>query len=75
MVGKIELYGKKIGLDADRKRFWPKQITSVHSDLYVGSMPLDVNRDGRLYAKDSDLSFYQEQEDYNPYDSEDYYTY
>lgn len=33
-------------------------------------MPLDVNLDGRLYAKESGLSFYSEQEDYNPYDDE-----
>ncbi len=34
-------------------------------------MPLDVDLDGRLYAKESQPSFYSEQEDYNPYDTED----
>lgn len=61
---------KRIEIDiADRKRFWPKHMTSVHSDLYIGSMPLDVNLDGRVYAKESGLLFYGE-EDYDPYDNE-----
>jgi hypothetical protein len=34
-------------------------------------MPLDVNLDGKLYAKKSGLSFCGEQEDYNPYDDEE----
>lgn len=69
-IGKFKTYKKEIDLNADTKRFWPERITTVHSELCVGSMPLDVNLDGRLYAKESGLSFYAEQEDYNPYDNE-----
>ena len=62
---------KRIERDiSDRRRFWPRQITSVHSDLCVGSMPLDVNLGGRLYDKGSSLEFYYELEEYNPYDGE-----
>jgi hypothetical protein len=71
-VGKFQTFTREIDLNADKKRFWPKQITSVHSDLCVSSMPLDLNLDGKMYAKDSGLSFYREQEDYNPYDNEMY---
>lgn len=69
-IGKFKTYKREIDLNADRKRFWPERIMTVHSDLCVGSMPLDVNLDGRLYAKGSGLSFYDEREDYNPYDNE-----
>jgi DNA polymerase family B len=69
-VGKFQTFTREIDLNADRKRFWPKQITSVHSDLCVGSAPLDVNLDGKLYARESEMAFYQEQEEYNPYDEE-----
>ena len=44
---------------------------TVHSEFCVGSMPLDVNLDGRLYAKGTELSFYDEQDDYDPYDNEE----
>ena len=69
-VGKFKTFKREIDLNADTKRFWPERITTVHSDYCVGSIPLDVNLDGRLYAKISGLVFYDEQEDYNPYDSE-----
>jgi hypothetical protein len=70
-IGKLKTYKKEINLNADRKRFWPERITTVHSDLCVGSMPLDINLDGRLYARKSGIEFFGEQEDYNPYDHED----
>jgi hypothetical protein len=66
----LKTYKKEIDLNADRKRFWLQRITTVHSDLCIGSMPLDVNLDGRLYARESGLSFYNEQNEYNPYDNE-----
>lgn len=69
-VGKFRTFRKEIDLNADTKRFWPERITTIHSELCVGSMPLDVNLDGRLYAKESKMWFYGEQEDYNPYDNE-----
>ena len=68
-IGKFKMYKKEIDLNADRKRFWPERLTTVHSELCVGSMPLDINLDGRLYAKESGLVFSGEQEDYNPYDN------
>lgn len=70
-IGKFKIYKKEIDLNADKKRFWLQRITTVHSDLCIGSMPLDVNLDGRLYAKESGLSFYSEKDDYNPYNNEE----
>ena len=70
-VGKFRTFTREIDLNADRKRFWPARITSVHSDLCVGSSPHDVNLGGRMYAKVSGLSFYGEQEEFNPYDNEE----
>jgi hypothetical protein len=69
-IGKFRTYKKKFDLNPDKKRFWPGRLTTVHSDYSVRSMPLDVNLDGRLYSRDSELSFDGEQEDYNPYDNE-----
>lgn len=69
-IGKFRTFKREIDLNADTKRFWPGRITTVHSELNVGSMPLDINLDGRLYAKETGLLFYNEQEDYNPYDDE-----
>ncbi|MGI0019468.1 MAG: hypothetical protein ACREAY_03245 [Nitrososphaera sp.] len=69
-VGKFKTFTREIDLNADRKRFWPARITSVHSDLCVGSMPHDVNLGGRMYAKESGLTFDNEREEYNPYDGE-----
>ena len=57
-TGKFKTYKKEIDLNADSKRFWPERLTTVHSDLCVSSMPLEINLDGRLYAKESRLSFY-----------------
>lgn len=34
-------------------------------------MPLGINLDVRLYAREFGLSFYGEQEDYNPNDNEE----
>ena len=70
-VGKFQTFTREIDLNADRKRFWPARITSVHSDLCVGSSPHDVNLGGRLYAKDVGLTFQNEQGEYNPYDNEE----
>ena len=70
-IGKFRTFTSKIDLNADTKRYWPGRIISVHSDLCVTSVPLDVNLDGRLYTKESGLSFYGEQEDYNPYDNDE----
>lgn len=69
-IGKFKTYKKEIDLNADRKRFWPERITTVHSELCVGSAPLDINLDGRLYSREYGLSFHSEQEDYDPYDNE-----
>ena len=68
-VGKFKTFKREIDLNADTKRFWPERITTVHNDYRVESIPLDVNLDGRLYAKESSLAFYGEQEDYNPNDN------
>ena len=69
-VGKFQTFTREIDLNADRKRFWPARITSVHSDLCVGSSPHDVNLGGCLYAQESGMAFFGEQDDYNPYDNE-----
>ena len=70
-MGKFQTFTQGIDLNADRKRFWPARITSVHSDLCVGSSPHDVNLGGRLYAQESGMAFSGGQEDYNPYDNEE----
>lgn len=69
-IGRFKIDKREVDLNADTKRFWPERITSIHSELCVGSVPLDVNLDGALYAKKNNLVFYREQEEYNPYDSE-----
>ena len=67
-IGKFKTYKKEIDLNTDRKRFWPWRLKTVHSDLCVCSMPHDVNTSGRMYAKESGLTFYTPQEEYRPYD-------
>ena len=60
---------ERVDLNADRKRFWPEKITTVLNQPCIGSMPFDVNLDGKLYTTEPDVSLYRGQEDYNPYDN------
>ena len=69
-ICKFQTFKREIDLNADTKRYWPGRITSIHSDLCIGSAPLDINLDGRLYAKECGMLFYNEQEDYSPYNED-----
>lgn len=71
-IGKFKTFKREIDLNADTKRFWPSKITTVHCDHCIASIPLDVNLDGNHYTIKSGLLFFREQEEYNPYDDEDY---
>jgi hypothetical protein len=45
----------------------PKKTIAATNLAYS---PYDISLGGRIYAKESGLAFYSEQEDYNPYDNE-----
>jgi len=66
-VGKIEQYEKKIGLNSDKKRFWPDELKTLHDKSFCDSAPLNINSVADIISKKSDVAWEDEQEEkYEP---------
>lgn len=66
-VGKIEKYEKKIGLNSDKKRFWPDELKSLHDKSFCDSVPINASVVADIIRKKSDVEWEDEQEEkYDP---------
>ncbi len=66
-IGKIEVYEKKIGLNSDRKRFWPENLESLQDDKRCDSVPYNINTIEDIVADKSNMEWIDELDDrYEP---------
>jgi hypothetical protein len=59
-------YEKKIDLNSDKKRQWLTDLTALDNKSWCDSHALSMDSFGSIIAKPVDLTWYEDEEGYEP---------
>jgi hypothetical protein len=63
-MGKIEKYDKHIDLNSDKKRIWLTDLKSLRDGSSCDSIPLNMDQVGSILAKEPEIDWSDENEEY-----------